>query len=181
MLVFSLMREGREREREEGKKRKRTSRRMNLGAGKVGKYSKLGFKSLTGTGGAKFGRARGSSALMAQSVNGVLYESLCLLCIHDSDVRSFVRDCTPRLDDLLVHKLSTELSSSSSFFLSLRIFFFLFRALVSDRSRSSDLGYEEDEENRLRGEKDFGAMTKMNVPVTKRRNLRYRKGKGRRG
>lgn len=52
---------------------------------------------------------------------------------------------------------------------------------MSDRSRSSDLGYEEDEENRLRGKKDFGAMTKMNVPVTKRRNLRYRKGKGRRG
>lgn len=52
---------------------------------------------------------------------------------------------------------------------------------MSDRSRSSDLGYEKDEENRLRGEKDFGAMTKMNVPVTKRRNLRYRKGKGRRG
>lgn len=125
MLVFSLMREGREREREEGKKRKRTSRRMNLGVGKVGKYSKLGFKSLTGTGGAKFGWARGSSALMAQSVNGVLYESLCLLCIHDSDVRSFVRDCTPRLDDLLVHKLSTE-HSSSSFLLYLYESFFSF-------------------------------------------------------
>ena len=117
----------REREREEGKKRKRTSRRMNLGAGKVGKYSKLGFKSLTGTGGAKFGWARGSSALMAQSVNGVLYESLCLLCIHDSDVRSFVRDCTPRLDDLLVHKLSTELSSSSFLLYLYESFFSFFK------------------------------------------------------
>lgn len=101
-------------------------------------------------------------ALMAQSVNGVLYESLCLLCIHDSDVRSWLHATTRRfISPQTFHGTFLLLLSPPIF---TNLFFFLFRALkrifrieagrenFARNGGSSDLDYEEDEENRLTAE-----------------------------